>query len=66
MGRSLEKLFIMIMPMFVDLQELLRICREGSSESEKGSRSIPFHFCKLSKSYKIRQILRFLIDCESS
>jgi len=55
------------MPTFVDLQGLLRICREGSSGAEKGSRSIPLHFCKPSEStYKIRQILRFLIDCESS
>jgi len=48
---------------------LEEVCREGSGDSEKGERSFPLHFCKppaIKSTYKIRQILLFLVDCESS
>jgi len=45
------------------------VCCEGSGGAEKGERSLPLHFCKplsIESTYKIRKILRFLVDCESS
>jgi len=70
MKRSLEKLLIMIEPTFVDLQRFI----VGSWFVVKkvvmlGERSLPLYFCKLLLMgciYKIRKILRFLVDYESS
>jgi len=47
----------------------LGICREGSGGAEKRERPLPLHFCKslsMGSTYKIRKILRFLVDCKSS
>jgi len=47
---SLEKLFIIVSPTFVDLQRFivdLEICREGSSSAEKKDHSFTLHFCEL-------------------
>jgi len=70
MERSLEKL-LMIIHAFMDLQRFIVrswfIVKEMMTE--KGERSLPLHFCKpptMESTYKIRQVLRFLVDCESS
>jgi len=51
MERSLEKLLIMIVPTFVDLQGFIihyweLVCCEGSGGAEKGEHSLALHFCK--------------------
>jgi len=45
------------------------LCREGVCRSQGGTYSLSLHFCKplsMGSIYKIRKILRFLVDCESS
>jgi len=57
-------------PTKIHCSKLVRLsCREGNGGAEKGKRSLPLHFCKppfVEFTYKMRKVLRFLIDCESS
>jgi len=69
MGHSLKKLFVMIISTFMDLHSLLWGGCEGNSDAEKGQYFLPLYFCKpltIDFTYKIRQILRYLSDCELS